>query len=109
VDEVGPDRQRFTDDFAPVASSAATTYSGVTTLPKRRAPLSVDGKRLGWVWTDGVTAAGWEPAEQTAAAVRAGAEAWTVAAAAAREGQPVIAVLEPDRYLTGYTLGAPTA
>lgn len=105
---MGPEGlERFTDDLAPVLVGAALNYPAISARPKRRAVLAGGGRALGWVWTDDVDAAGWEPIEQSQEAVQASARVWAIHAAAARAGEPVSVVLEPGRYAP-YLLGAPT-
>lgn len=98
---------RFIDDLEPTLVGAAPNYPAVTTRPIRKASLESAGRALGWVWTDDVDAAGWDPVEQSQEAVQAAAQVWTIHAAAARGGEPVSVVLEPGRYAPLYQLGDP--
>lgn len=87
--------------------ASAVKYPAFSTRPERKAPLMSAGRVLGWVWTDDVEAAGWDPVEQSQEAAQAAGRVWTIHAAAARGGEPVSVVLEPERYAPLYQLGDP--
>lgn len=99
--------ERFTDDLAPTLVGAAATWSAIATGPVRRAPLSDEAGRLGWVWTDDQRAAGWLPDAATREAARAGAYAWRVLANAHQRGEPASRLLDPALYAPLYQLGDP--
>ncbi|MEO6085196.1 MAG: hypothetical protein ABIQ18_18985 [Umezawaea sp.] len=103
-----PDNERFTDAMRPRLVAAATTYPSAPAGPVRRAPLSDASGQLGWVWTDDLGAAGWEPGEPTVASARAGAYVWRVLQLAHGKGESVSVVLAPARYAPLYRLGDPT-
>ncbi|ANZ36882.1 hypothetical protein BBK82_13155 [Lentzea guizhouensis] len=71
----------------------------------RRAPLLDEGVRLGWVWSNGADAAGWEPDEPIPASARAGGFVWRVLQAAHGRGDRGKVVLNPKWYAPLYALG----
>lgn len=96
---------RFRDDLSPKPVGQADTYAAAPAGTVRRVALSLDGTVLGWVWTDGQSAAGWTYKVTTPAAVKASAYVWRVCSRAYGRGEPAAVVLEPGRYEPLYVVG----
>ncbi|RDI20343.1 hypothetical protein [Lentzea flaviverrucosa] len=64
-----------------------------------------EGAQLGWVWTNGVDAAGWQPDDPRPTSARAGAFVWRVLQAARGRGDRAEVVLDPRWHAPLYVLG----
>lgn len=99
--------ERWDDDPQPVDVVTPSTYTGVPAGPVRQAALvDLNGRLLGWVWTDGMQGAGWKEDQEhpSADAVRAGTYVWGMLRHCHNAGVPAAEVLDPELYEPDYRL-----
>lgn len=88
----------------PAEVRAPAGYSSISVGTVRRAALHDGGQLVGHVWTDGLAAAGFRPAEEAGpAGVRASAAVWVILQSCYEAGVDAADVLDPD-FFEGFEL-----